>query len=169
MSNIHKARGPADKDNWRTPKWLIEGIQKAWPITYDATAGLKGENCAYGLQPIPGNALMEEWDSAKIFANPPFDCQSLLTYALKFESADWTPYNGGILLCPQKTEQEWFQVAWRDGVMIPIRGRVNYIDPMLEWEMTGVPFGSVLFAFGYARQHVLAIKEAVDQARADNH
>jgi hypothetical protein len=167
---VTKHLKPSAKDDWRTPRWLCEILSDY--CTFDGAPGLHEENVAHHMcgmsesllfsgPDYPRSTLSESWEGHYVFVNPPFDHKTLLAFTAHICSHRWLS-GGCIMLCPPKVEQEWFHMAWRNGAMVPIRGRLNYEDQDGR-EIKGA--GSVLFVFGGLKHLSEQIHSRIDEKR----
>lgn len=69
-----KASKDSSRDNWRTPKWLMDVLHAEFPMLWDATAHGPDEwahGCVFGNRET--DALSSTWAvDVPVFCNPPF-------------------------------------------------------------------------------------------------
>jgi hypothetical protein len=104
-----KASKDSSRDNWRTPKWLMDVLHDEFDILWDATARMR-EGWAHGC--THGNLA---WDSLKIdwptnvplFFNPPFS-----------QMKEWAPAIAAhpgptVTVCKLAPSTKWWQtLTW---------------------------------------------------------
>ncbi len=145
-----KQRHLSEKDVWRTPQWLIDGIEKYKNISLDPCAGAETEigDINYRLED-GDDGLQEEWFGT-VFVNPPFTQKNeWLSKALdERENTDLIMF-----LTPDSTDVQ----SWWHGKIVPNAdyvwfsyGRMNYIDPDKgEVDNTQKPtFGTAISMYG---------------------
>lgn len=128
---------PSQSSEWRTPPWLFKRFDDLYHFDLDACATEDNSLCGvqfydidrkYQDQDAEGVAKMR----SAIFCNPPYDTKSLtqisthLIHVCQF-AKDIHKRVVAVLLCPCKTDQEWWMNACYFATKICfIQGRLRF-------------------------------------------
>jgi len=129
MTLIRKNVG-TDKDNWGTPWWLFNLLNKEFRFNGDVAATKENTKCPeFYNKEI--DALTQDWFS-RSFLNPPHSSKLVLQFMTK---ARIEAYMGAVVVClvPVSSDTRW----WHKNVMEAqeirfIEGRVDYVGYDLE-------------------------------------
>ena len=133
----------SNKQNWRTPRWLVKAIEKElfWPFTIDAAAD--DENHLFDEYYTSENSFLEQsiLMGSQVWCNPPFNMKD--EFIDKFINDNLR----GALLLPSDTGSKWFQKAYEAcSYAILLTGRVSFLDENNK-AISGNPAPSVIFCF----------------------
>jgi len=143
--------GPAmssAKDDWLTPKWVVERVHRFGGIALDPCPAVgfnwvDSETCLGA-----NNGLKESWETpGLVFVNPPYgrDIRKWTKRALAFRQL----CGDIVLLVPARTDTKWFQeLAAEAPAICFIKGRLKFIKPDTLEETDPAPFPSALVWFG---------------------
>ena len=105
-----KSSKDSSRDNWRTPKWLMDVLHAEFPMLWDAT-GRGPDEWAHGCEDgsTAPDALAAEWPTHRqVFCNPPFS-----------QMKEWAPriasHPGTIVtVCKLAPSAAWFKTLIGD-------------------------------------------------------
>lgn len=179
-------RGPVvGFKNWETPPDFFRKLDEEFHFTLDAAASHENALCDRyatvdgcfvkfpGCEPQMwhnGNGLEKEWDSYRVFCNPPYDSSigQWVDKALRREA------EVAVLLLPPSVDTKWFQSIWdlRPTVWVPshsehiiqkdrlqicfMPGRLSFYHPALKtgWQLKDHDLhGDAIF--DYSKPHVV--------------
>ena len=113
-----------NKNDFRTPPYLFDFINKRYKIDYDGACEDGVNNLATPLR------LEDHWpDFSIVYSNPPFDKDSILSW---FDKGQDLVERGGIhiMLLPEKICQVFFNpMIEHFSEIIFLGGRINFISP----------------------------------------
>ena len=131
------------KQNWRTPKWLFESVQRITGLTFNVDAASDEDNKLCKANFTQDNSFLEAEvaQGNVVWCNPPFNRKSEFIKKFKEEVAY------GVLLLPCDTGSTWFREAYDAcSYVIFLTGRVSFCDED-DNPISGNPAPSVLFIF----------------------
>ena len=141
---LNKGMMTSNSDEWTTPRWLFDRLNKRFQFTLDAAAAKENALCHYYFTKEE-DGLQFRWDNQRVFCNPPYS--NIAKWAKHFsEQADRA--NLIVALVPARVDTAWWQdhIAKADFVHF-IRGRLRFGD-----SKNSAPFPSALaFWFGLDR------------------
>jgi phage N-6-adenine-methyltransferase len=131
----------SDKEDYETPRWLFDELNRVFHFTLDAAASPSNAKCGR-FYTKADNALIQEWEPST-FLNPPYGAE-----VKRFVQKAWTESQRGctvVCLLAARPGPKWFQ-QWcgRAGAMLWLAGRLRFEGA----EDNCAPFDSVLVAFG---------------------
>ncbi len=133
-------------DEWRTPDWLFNRLNKEFNFTLDAAATEKNAKCTkYYTKKEDG--LAQSWQSERVFVNPPYSRGSLIKWTKKA----YQESRGGclaVMLIPSRTSTEyWHRYAMQAYEIRFIDQRVKFIDPETGQEAGSPPTPTSIVIF----------------------
>ncbi len=116
-------------DEWSTPQWLFDALDREFRFVLDACASHENHKCKHYFT-IEDDALIQDWHPFKrVWMNPPYDSMSVRGRLTKWvEKAHNEARKQCVVVCllPASTSTRW----WHDHVL---RGRVRYIKGRLKY------------------------------------
>lgn len=147
----HTANGGGRSD-WQTPPDLFRAMDRRWRFTYDAFASHENTLCTtystaegtYRRESAGGDfeqidsldGLRQDWDSRRVFANPPYS-RGFIDAAVEKASRSKDEADIIVALLPENRDTGWWRSFIKNQATVYSIGRVRYIDPA-----TGKPGGS---------------------------
>lgn len=135
----------SSKDDWTTPIWLFDDLNKKYDFTLDAAASDDNHLLPlYFTEEIDG--LKQTWSGHRVFCNPPY------SLAPEFiEKAYKERYSAelSLLLVPvRSSNEEWHKYIF------PYARSITYINGRLKFgnSKLGAPFPSCLILFHHMGQ-----------------
>lgn len=120
---INKGMMASNSDEWATPKWLFEWLNKRFHFTVDAAA--TRENSLY--EDCFTNGLEASWKGERVFVNPPYS--NILAWMQKCANE---ASNGCELICalvPVRTDTRWWHNYVQSADLVHfIKGRLKFGD-----------------------------------------
>lgn len=125
------------RDNWQTPDWVFEALDKEFTFSLDGAADSKNAKCLRYLSPDDSvnrhDANLEDafkfkaWTGEVIFVNPPYSC--LGPWVDLF--AKWGEQGATVVaLLMNNTDTEWFRRVWETADEIRfLDNRIQFIPP----------------------------------------
>lgn len=132
--------GDADKDEWQTPLWLFERVQKHFGIVFDLDAAASDSNhlCANYFTK-ERSALTLPWDGEHVWCNPPYSLLKKFTEAMA-QSADRNDFDSSVFLIPARTDTVAFhKLADIASDILFLKGRIKFVGAE-----HGAPFPSAI-------------------------
>ncbi len=136
---MNKILFSSNKEDWETPQWLFEQLNKKYNFDIDVCASDLNHKCKKYYS-INENGLEQEWNG-NIWCNPPYGRKIGDWVKKGYESS--LRGNIVVMLLPSRTDTKWFQDYCLKGNLTFIRGRLKFSN-----SDTGAPFPSVIVVFG---------------------
>ena len=137
--------GLMSKQNWRTPKYILEWIEKQWgPITLDVAASKENavaERCFTGKD----DALVQTWRGKEglVFCNPPF--RRIMPWVTKAVHEVRAGSCGkAVMVLPANTSSDWFRVLCQHAHIVLVSPRVAFLHD--DGRPRDKPMGGILIA-----------------------
>ena len=130
----------SESDEWDTPQWLFDALDKEFGFTLDPCSNWDGSNAKcenhYSLRE---NGLMKDWGTEVVFVNPPYS-----------SVADWVRKSYGsalegatvVMLIPSRTDTKWWHKFCMKAEIRFLRGRLKFGDAE-----DNAPFSSAIIVF----------------------
>ncbi len=136
-----------DRDTWQTPNWLYFWLDSIYGFNLDAAASDKFHWCAQYFTKA-NSALTQDWggEGTVAFCNPPYSRgmkEAFVNKAIEQRKKGVTT----VMLIPALPSEGWFPNNAANHIMFISEGRVNFINPLTQKEVTGVPAGSCICVF----------------------
>lgn len=136
-----------DRDTWRTPDWMFYWLDSIYGFNLDIAASDDFHWCDKYFTK-ERSALTAPWgDSSTVaFCNPPYSRgmkEAFVQKALEQRTKGVTT----VMLIPALPSEGWFPYDSANHIMFVVDGRVNFINPVTETEIKGVPAGSCICVF----------------------
>ncbi len=143
----HHARTANSRDNWETPLYFFDILDKEFRFTLDPCASDDNHKCEkYFTEREDG--LVKSWQNETVFCNPPYSNKD------EWIEKAWseTEQNANttvVLLIPDTTDTKAFhQYIFPYAREIRFtKGRIAFIDPITKCPVKGNPRGSAVVVF----------------------
>lgn len=136
-----------DRDTWQTPPWLYAWLDSLYGFNLDAAASDEHHLCDKFFTK-ENSALNQDWGGAGTvaFCNPPYSRgmkEKFLNKAVEQRTKGVT----SVFVIPSLPSEGWFPHDTANHIMFIKGGRVNFIHPVTNEEMNGVPAGTAMVVF----------------------
>ena len=129
------------KDDWETPQWLFNELNREFSFDLDSASNHNNAKCSRYFTEEE-NGLLQEWNANAVFVNPPYSEVSQWVEKAYYE---WKTGNAKtiVMLIFAKTETKWFHKY-----ILP-HAEIRFIKGRLKFEFNGhskspAPFGSMV-------------------------
>jgi len=134
---VYNTRTEHSKDNWSTPQYFFDLLDKEFQFTLDPCASKENHKCSK-YYTIKENGLKQSWRNETVFCNPPY--KNIDEWIKKSYLEALSPTTLVVMLIPVRTDTKY----WHEYVMKAIevrlcKGRINF-------ELNGISQGSPNFA-----------------------
>lgn len=127
-----------ESDEWATPQWLFDALNKEFGFTLDPCSSGDNAKCADHFT-MKENGLLRDWSGHVVFMNPPYSAVS-----------DWmrkaygSAQDGATVVCliPSRTDTAWWHDYAMKGEIRFLRGRLKFGDAE-----NSAPFPSAIVVF----------------------
>lgn len=129
-------------DNWSTPQYLFDALNKDFCFTLDPCADSSNHKCPkYYTKEQDG--LAQDWSGEIVFCNPPYGREIGKWVKKSYDEV----YNGTckcvVMLIPARTDTRWFhEYIYKKADVDFIKGRIKFGD-----QTENAPFPSMLAIF----------------------
>ena len=137
MSDLTDIMFSSETDEWSTPQWLYDALNKEFGFTLDPCSN---GNAKCERFYVPADApLNRDWGTETVFMNPPYS-----------DVADWmrkaygAAQEGATVVCliPSRTDTDWWHRYAMKGEIRLLRGRLKFGDAV-----NSAPFPSAVVVF----------------------
>ena len=127
-----------DRDDWGTPKWLFDSLNRVYEFTLDPCASNDTAKCEK-FYTKEQNGLTFGWEEHRVFMNPPYSNVSEWV-----EKAYVEAQRGAVVVCllAARTDTKWFHEFCLKGHIEFIKGRLKF-----EGAKSSAPFPSMIVTF----------------------
>lgn len=135
---IPEALTSSNTDEWPTPQWLFDSLNKEFGFNLDPCATKENAKCKRFFTE-PDLPLQKDWGTATVFMNPPYSaCKDWM------RKAYGAAQDGATVVClvPSRTDTEWWHEYAMKGEIRFIRGRLKFGDAE-----NNAPFPSAIIVF----------------------
>lgn len=141
-------------DEWPTPQWLFEALDKEFGFTLDPCSDGGNAKCAR-FYSVHDSGLLKDWGNETVFMNPPYSqCRAWMHKAYAAAQQGATV----VCLVPARTDTAWWHRYAMKGEIRLLRGRLKFGDAT-----NTAPFPSAVIVFR-PRAFTLTAWEADDAA-----
>jgi site-specific DNA-methyltransferase (adenine-specific) len=114
------------RQDWETPHWLFEQLDKEFHFTLDGAANAENSKCEWYIDEIT-DALSVSWKDNVVFLNPPYGRGRMLESWLRKGYEEAQKGATSVWILPASTDTYW----WHDYVMTAaeirfIHGRLHF-------------------------------------------
>lgn len=134
--NVHFS---SKTDNWSTPQYLFDKLNKRFKFTLDPCASVDNYKCnKYYTENQDG--LSQDWSNEIVFMNPPYGKEIGKWVQKAYEES----LNGATVVCllPARTDTKWFHNYCLLGSVSFLKGRLKFGD-----SKNSAPFPSMIVIF----------------------
>lgn len=126
MSKINESWYSSKTDEWPTPSWLFDALNREFGFDLDPCATPESAKCKQFYTRLD-NGLTKDWSNKVVYMNPPYG-EDIKKWVGKAHDAASNGSATVVCLVPARTDTSW----WHDYVMKHeirfIRGRLKYGD-----------------------------------------
>lgn len=128
-------------DNWATPQWLFNELDKEFSFTLDACASADNAKCAkYYTREQDG--LKQNWGGQRVFCNPPYG-KEIGKWVAKCSKEAEKLNTLCVMLIPARTDTKWFhEYIYNKAEIRFLKGRLKFGD-----STNSAPFPSMIIIF----------------------
>ena len=121
---INKGLFTSDKDDWQTPKWLFDKLNKHFKFNLDVCANDENALCNKYYTSY-NSCLDEDWEVCN-FMNPPYGRE--ISNFVKKAHDQWLENDcTTVALLPARTDTKWFhEYIYLPATIIFIKGRLKF-------------------------------------------
>ena len=121
-----QAQYSSDYDAWETPKKLFDQLHEEFRFTLDVAASESNTKCERYFTK-KDNALVQSWQSERVFCNPPYGRELGRWVAKAFCEVYQRYCPLAVLLLPARTDVEWFhRYVYHKAEIRFIEGRLKF-------------------------------------------
>ena len=156
---INKGLFTSDKDNWQTPKWLFDKLNKHFKFDLDVCADDLNALCDKYYTSYD-SCLDKDWEMCN-FMNPPYGRE--ISKFVKKAYDEWLNNDcTTVALLPARTDTKWFHNSiYNKSHIYFIRGSLKFND-----QPNSAPFPSMIVFWGVEDQRSLnAMYEVLQKGR----
>lgn len=127
-------------DNWATPQWLFDELDKEFHFTLDPCASKDNAKCEK-FYTKEDNGLNQNWGGV-IFCNPPYG-REIGKWVAKCAEEAKKPDTICVMLIPARTDTKWFhEYIYNKAEIRFLKGRLKFGD-----SSNSAPFPSMIVVF----------------------
>jgi len=130
-------------DNWATPQWLFDKLNKTYNFTLDPCASQDNAKCSK-FYTEEDNGLTKSFQNETVFINPPYS--NTYEWVSKAYHEAFSSGTTSVLLVPARMDSKWFHEFCFDPFVCKsitfIRGRLNFGG-----SKNSAPFPSIIIEF----------------------
>lgn len=127
-------------DNWATPQWLFDELDKEFHFTLDPCASKDNAKCEK-FYTKEDNGLNQNWGGV-IFCNPPYG-REIGKWVAKCAEEAKKPDTICVMLIPARTDTKWFhEYIYHKAEIRFLKGRLKFGD-----SSNSAPFPSMIVVF----------------------
>jgi site-specific DNA-methyltransferase (adenine-specific) len=142
---VSKVLYSSASEEWGTPHWLFDLLNRRFHFTLDACATPENAKCKkYFTKERDG--LRQDWDKHVVFCNPPYG-RAVGKWVRKCYEAS---FKGAlvVLVIPARLDTAWYHAYVKDkSEEFPLKGRVAF-DPPPGKKQNGAPFPTMIVVYG---------------------
>jgi site-specific DNA-methyltransferase (adenine-specific) len=126
-------------DDWATPQWLFDALQREFAFTLDPCATVENAKC-HRFFTREHDGLSQSWGDDVVFMNPPYGAMISRWMWKAYESAR----KGATVVClvPARTDTAWWHDYAMKGEVRLLRGRLKFGNAT-----NSAPFPSAIVIF----------------------
>ena len=127
-----------ESDEWATPQWLFDALNKEFGFTLDPCATNDSTKCDKHYT-MRENGLLKDWSGEVVFMNPPYS-----DVAAWMRKAYGSAQDGSTVVCliPSRTDTGWWHDYAMKGEVRLLRGRLKFGEAK-----NNAPFPSAIVVF----------------------
>lgn len=138
---MEKCLFSSNSDQWATPKYIFDELNKEFDFTLDPCADAKNHKCEKFFTKNE-NGLIQDWGGMRLFCNPPYG-REIYQWVEKSYQEGHKENTLVVLLVPARTDTKWFQdfVYHRSEIRF-LKGRLKFGG-----SKNSAPFPSMIVIF----------------------
>lgn len=127
-------------DEWATPQWLFDKLNKIYAFTLDPCCTVESAKCVL-FHTKEDDGLTRPWHHHRVFMNPPYG-RTIGTWMAKAYNES---LQGALVVClvPSRTDTAWWHNIAMKGQIQFLRGRLKFGTAK-----NSAPFPSAIVVFG---------------------
>lgn len=137
---INKSLFSSKKDDWETPQWLFDELDREFKFTLDPCANENNYKCNRYFS-IQDNGLVQSWKNEVVFCNPPYG-RGIYKWIKKSYEEMQNNNVTVVLLIPSRTDTKYFHEFLYNKPNVELRfvkGRIKFVGGNLS-----APFPSLI-------------------------
>lgn len=139
---MNKVLFSSKTDQWATPQWLYDELNKKFNFNLDPCADETNYKCEKYFNKEQ-NGLLQDWGGQRVFCNPPYG-REIGKWVQKAHDESKKPETLVVMLIPARTDTKWFhEYIYQKAVIRFLRGRLKFGD-----SKNSAPFPSMVVIFG---------------------
>ena len=138
MKNNQNVHFSNESNEWPTPQWLFDALNREFGFTLDPCSDGENAKCK-NFFTLLSNGLTKDWNQETVFMNPPYS--ECLEWMRKAYGAAQT---GATVVClvPSRTDTKWWHSFAMKGEIRFIKGRLKFGNAE-----KSAPFPSAIIVF----------------------
>lgn len=137
-----KAMFSSKTDQWATPQWFFDELNKEFGFTLDPCADEFNHKCNRYFTKEQ-NGLAQDWSGETVFCNPPYGREIPLWVKKCFDEVHLGNCHCAVMLIPSRTDTQWFhKYIYKQAEIRFIKGRLKFGD-----STNSAPFPSMVVVF----------------------
>lgn len=125
MNNVYSTRTEDSTDEWETPQYFFDLLDKEFQFTLDPAASHKSAKCKK-YYTKEENGLMYSWEGETVFLNPPFSDNEI--WLAKSYSEALYPNTKIVVIMPSRTDTKyWHKFVMKADEIRFVKGRVDFL------------------------------------------
>ena len=139
---INAALFSSSTDEWATPQYLFDSLNKEFEFTLDPCALPSNAKCKRYFTP-QDNGLLQDWEGETVFCNPPYG-KAIANWVRKCSEESKKPNTIIVGLIPARTDTRYFHdyIYGKAKEIRFIKGRLKFGGAK-----TSAPFPSMIVIF----------------------
>lgn len=134
---MNKCLFSSKKQDWETPQWLFDELNKEFHFTVDVASNTHNHKCKrYFIE--NENGLVQDWSKEIVWCNPPYD-REISNWVKKASESNTTV----VMLLPARTDTKWFhKYIYNKAEVRFLKGRLKFGE-----SKNSAPFPSMIVIF----------------------
>ena len=138
---MNKALFSSNTDQWATPQWFYDELNKEFNFNLDPCADDHNHKCERYFT-REQNGLSQSWGGSNVFCNPPYGREIGKWVQKSFEESK-KPNTMVVMLIPARTDTKWFhEYIYNKAEVRFLKGRLKFGD-----SKNSAPFPSMVVIF----------------------
>ena len=139
---MNKVLFSSKTDQWATPQWLYDELNKKFNFNLDPCADETNYKCEKYFNKEQ-NGLLQDWGGQRVFCNPPYG-REIGKWVQKAHDESKKPETLVVMLIPARTDTKWFhEYIYQKAAIRFLKGRLKFGD-----SKNSAPFPSMVVIFG---------------------
>lgn len=139
---MNKVLFSSKTDQWATPQWLYDELNKKFNFNLDPCADETNYKCEKYFNKEQ-NGLLQDWGGQRVLCNPPYG-REIGKWVQKAHDESKKPETLVVMLIPARTDTKWFhEYIYQKAAIRFLRGRLKFGD-----SKNSAPFPGMVVIFG---------------------